>query len=509
MKENIKVATIISYSTLILSNVISLVYTPFMLTTLGDKEYGVFSLVNTIISYLYLLDLGMGNAVIRYNSKYMAQKDNESLKRINGLFLIMYTVMGIIGFVVGVIIYFNIELIFAKSLTSVEINQLKVMLMISTINISVSFPLNVFNGIIVSNEKFVYIKVLNLIKSVLNPILMVSVLVLGYRSVAMVSVSTIFNILLGFLNVIYCFIVLKVKFVFNGFDIKVIKEILSFSIFVLLGSIAYKIYWSTDQVVLGMYVSSAAISIYSIGSQFNSYFTSFSNVISSMFLPKLTKLVVNEKNNDKIMDILIRVSRIQFFITMFILSGFILVGKQFIKLWAGDSYKLSYYIAIIIMVPQIFSIIQSLFATMLEAMNKHKVKSFIYLGVSIVNLVLTLVFVKRFGAIGCAMGTCIGMSINALLNNLYYKYKLNLSMGYYWKEIMKLVPSVLVSFIIGKLLSLYIDVSSYAMLVLFIVCFSSVYFISCWCLAFNDYEKGVLLGVFERFKVSKKVVQNG
>ena len=508
MGQSIKKATVISYITLVIGNIISLIYTPFMLSTLGSNEYGLFSLVNNIISYIYLLDMGMGNAVIRYNSRYMANNDKEGLKVINGMFLSMYIIIAIIGVVIGVILYSKIDILFGQGLSNIEINKLKTMFVIAIINVIFSFPLNVFSGIIVSNEKFVYNKILTLFRTVLNPMIMVSILILGYKSIGMIIASTIFNISLGFINIIYCFKILKIKFIFRKFDKNILKEIFNYSFYIFLGDIAFKLYWSTDQIILGMFVSSASIAIYSIGAQFNGYFTSFSNVITGMFLPKMTKLVVNEPDNNKLMDILVKISRIQFYIAIFILMGFILVGKTFINLWAGEGYETSYYIALLIMFPQIFSIIQALFATMLDAMNKHKIKSFIYLSVSILNLVLSIIFVKSYGLIGCSLATSIGMTINALLNNIYYKYNLKLNMKYYWKEISKLFIPTIVCFFIGLIMVNNIVVNSYISLIIFIILFSIIYIIVYWIFGFNDYEKLFLLAMIEQMKFKIKFNKN-
>lgn len=511
MNQSIKKATIISYITLILGNIISLVYTPFMLSTLGSDEYGLFSLVNTIISYIYLLDMGMGNAVIRYNSKYIVKSDEDGLKNVNGMFLSMYSIIAVVGVILGIILYLNLDILFGKGLNSLEINKLKIMFIISIINLAISFPLNVFNGIIIANEKFVYNKTLALFRTVINPIIMVSVLILGYKSIGMVTASTIFNISLGIINIIYCFKVLKVKFRFKKFDKDIFKEIFKYSFYIFLGAIAYNIYWSTDQIILGMFVGSTSISIYSMGAQLNTYFTSFSNVISGMFLPKMTKLVTNEVDSNKLMNTLVKVSRIQFFIAIFILIGFILVGKPFIKLWAGDGYEVSYYIALFIMIPQIFSITQSLFATMLEAMNKHKIKSFIYLSVSILNLLLSIIFVKSYGAIGCALSTAIGMTINALLNNIYYTYNLKLDMKYYWKEILKLVRPTIICFFIAKIVIVNnMIINSYISIFIFVILFSIVYIIIYWMFGFKNYEKIFLLSIIKKvkFNLKHKVSEN-
>lgn len=499
MKNNIKTATIISYITLLLGNVISIVYTPIMLTTLGRGEYGLFTLVNTIISYIYLLDMGFGNAVIRYNSKYMVGNDEEGLEKINGMFLVLYCFIAIIGIIMGIIIYANLGNIFAKGLNIIEIQQIKLMFIVALVNLAFAFPLNVFSGIIMANERFVFTKVLALIRAVLNPLIMVGVLILGQKALGMLIASTIFNVSLGIVNIIYCLKVLKVKMKFGRFDKEILTEIFKYSFFIFLSAIAYRIYWSTDQFILGMFVGAAPIAVYAIGSQFNGYFISFSNVISNMFLPKLTKLAT-EENKEELMKILVKISRIQFFIASFILIGFVLVGKQFILIWAGEGYELSYYIAILLMIPQIFSIVQSLFATMLEAMSKHRVKAIIYLGVAIFNLILSLFLVQSLGAIGCALGTAIGMTINSLLNNLYYKFKLNLDMGYYWRNIRNLVLPTIICLGIGDIVVKFINPINYVGILIFGIIFTIVYVLIFWILALNKYEKSLIKSIFRRVK---------
>lgn len=500
MRNNIKFASLISYLTLLVGNIISLIYTPFMLATLGSSEYGLFTLVNSIVAYIYLLDMGLGNAVVRYNSKLMVENDEIGLQKINGMFFILYSIISLIALIIGIIIYTNLQNIFAKGLAIDEIYKVKIMFIIALINLVFSFPLNVFGGIITANERFVFVKLINFIRTVLNPIIMVLILLLGYKSIGMLITSTIFNLLLGVVNIVYCFKVLKIKMIFRGFDKNLYKEIFQFSFYIFLSAIAYKIYWGTDQVVLGMFVSASSISIYSIGIQFNNYFTSFSNVISGMFLPQLTKLAVKEKDNNIMMDILIKVSRIQAIISLFILSGFILIGKYFIEVWVGSNYNISYYIALIVMIPQIISIIQSLFATMLEAMNKHKVKAFIYLFVSIINLIITLILVDILGAIGCAIGTAIGMIINAVINNIYYVNILKLNMKRYWSEMTKFILPVLISLILGFILVAIINPNTYLGICIFIIMYTVIYLGVNWVIVFNNYEKSLFTSIINSIK---------
>ncbi|MGH4052348.1 MAG: oligosaccharide flippase family protein [Clostridium sp.] len=500
MKNGMRKAVVITYITIIAGNVISLMYTPFMLSKLGKAEYGLFSLVNSIVAYIYLLDMGFGNAVIRYNSKYMVEENEDGRQKINGMFLTLYVILGLISLFIGTIIYFNLDKIMGNSLSAVEIIKTKQMFMVAIANIALSFPLSIFNSIITAHEKFVYIKLINLIRTVLNPAIMITILLFGSRAFGMVIGSTVFNLMLGLVNVIYCFKLLNLKIKFGAFDKKLFQEIFKYSFFVFLSAIAYQIYWNTDQLILAIFVGSAPIAVYAVSTQFNTYFISLSNVLSSMFLPKLTKIVTVEENKMELMKLLTKVGRIQYYICSYIFVGFVLVGKQFIIRWVGDSYSYCYAIAIVLMFPQIFSIIQSLFATMLEAMNKHRIKAYIYLSIAVINVFLSILLVQKYQAMGCAIATAIGMVINAVSNNLYYKYYIKLDIKYFWLQILKLVIPSLITFGLGFIVIKILSPTTYISILIFGLLFTIIYFIVFWIMGFNNYEKNIFMAAIEKVR---------
>ena len=80
--KNRKLGTILSYVSIIVSTLIQLLYTPLLIKMLGQDEYGLYSLVSSIIGYLTVLDLGFGNAIIVYTAKYREQKLYKKEKHI-------------------------------------------------------------------------------------------------------------------------------------------------------------------------------------------------------------------------------------------------------------------------------------------------------------------------------------------------------------------------------------------------------------------------------------------
>ena len=62
-------------------------------------------------------------------------------------------------------------------------------MLLLTVNLAISFPMGVFGSIISANEKFIFFKTLGIIKNVLNPMLALPLLLLGFRSIALVMVT--------------------------------------------------------------------------------------------------------------------------------------------------------------------------------------------------------------------------------------------------------------------------------------------------------------------------------
>ena len=206
------------------------------------------------------------------------------------------------------------------------------MLLILTFNLVVTFPFTVYSSIITASEKFVFKKVLAIARTLINPIIMLPFLLLGYKSITLVIVTTILNLSVLVSNYLYCKIKLKIKIRYYGMDKKLLKTIFAYSFFIFLNIIIDKINWSVDQFILGSVAGTIAVSVYSIASNFNTMYLSFSTAISGVLLPKISKMVESKASNEELTNEFIKVSRIQYLVLFFIIIVFIFFGKDFIVL---------------------------------------------------------------------------------------------------------------------------------------------------------------------------------
>ena len=220
-----KSGAILSYVAIIVNTLIQILYTPFLLRMLGQNEYGLYSLVSSIIGYLTVLDLGFGNAIIVYTSKFRSQKKYDEEKKLHGMFYVIFFLIGVIAGILGLILYFNVENIFGATLTSNELSKAKMMMLILSFNLFVTFAFSIYSSILSAYERFTFKKLISILSSLLKPLIMIPFLFLGFKSITLIIVITIVNILVCLSNYVYCRKKLKIKIKFCGFDNKIFLDI--------------------------------------------------------------------------------------------------------------------------------------------------------------------------------------------------------------------------------------------------------------------------------------------
>lgn len=493
-----KFGAILNYVVILVNMLVGLLYTPFMLHKLGQEEYGLYSLAASVISYLTVLDLGIGNAIVRYTSKFRATGENEKMQNMFGMFLILYICIGSIALIAGTLLTINCENIFNATMSADELDKTKTMLWLMTLNLAFTFPMSIWGSIMTAFERFIFQRTINIIRSVLNPLVMVLLLMIGYKAIAMVIVTTIFNILTLFINYYYCKRNLKIKIKFKGFEYKVLKEVSVYSFWIFLNIIMDRIYWSTGQFILGIYKGAVAIAIYAVAIQLQHLFTMMSTAVSGVFLPRITSITTKENSDKEISDIFIKTGRIQYIIISFILSMFIVIGKPFINFWAGDGYGDSYTISLLFMLPLTVPLIQNIGITILQARNKMKFRSLLYLFISVGSFLISIPASKHYGGIGCAVATAIALILGqCIIMNIYYYKNQNIDIPRFWKEIghMSIVP---IMFVTASMFILnYTSINLYDIKVFIVtsIILATMYCFLFWKFSINRSEKELVMSM--------------
>lgn len=495
MKFNqLKAGAILSYTSMGLGYLVSIIYTPIMLRLLGQSEYGLYNLVASVVAYLGVLNFGFGSAYMRYYSRYRVEDDQNNIAKLNGMFLLIFSVIGLIAVIAGTILALNTELIFGSKLTVGQLSRARILMLILVVNLAISFPGIVFMSHITANEQFVFQKIVQMIRVVVNPLVVLPVLILGYGSVGMVIATTALNVSIEIINVTYCIKKLKMRFSFSHFDYGLMRKMTIFSSFIFINLIVDQVNWNVDKFILGRFHGTVSVAVYSLAAQLNSYYLSMSTSISSVFVPRVHRLVASSDDNQVLTELFTKIGRVQFIILSLVSTGLIFFGRPFINIWAGSSYDGSYVILLLLIIPgTISSTIQNIGIEIQRAKNLHQFRSWLYILIAIGNIGITIPLAKFYSGVGAALGTAIAIIIgNGFIMNWYYNAKVGLDIKYFWKQVISFVPSLVPPIIAGLLFNKYFDLYNIANFLGFSILYVLIFIVSTCFIGMNQFEKELI-----------------
>lgn len=490
-----KAGVILSYTGQFAKILISIIYTPIMLRLLGQSEYGLYQLVYSVVSYLSLLSLGFSSSYMRFYSRYKAQKDEDGVARLNGMFLLIFASLSVVCILCGCVMLGNIRVIFGSGLTDPEYATAKVLMALLVVNLALTFPNSVFTCTITAHERFLFQKFLILIQNICNPLLALPLLIMGYGSIGMVSVTTFLTLFVLVMNIYYSFHNLHIRFCFRGFQVSLLKEMWVFTFFIFINQIIDQINWSVDKFLLGRFAGTTAVAVYGVGGQINSMYIEFSSSVSNVFVPKVNRIVAESGNDRELTKLFTKVGRIQFIILGLILSGFVFLGIPFVKIWAGPEYVDSYAVALLLIAPVTVPLIQNLGIEIQRAKNMHKARAIVYLFIAFANVALSIPLIRFMGSAGAALGTAISLIAgNIIFMNWYYHARIGMNMFYFWKEIAKFISALIVPCMLGIIIMNFANITGLIKLGVFAIIYTIVYGLSMYFLGLNEEEKQLVMG---------------
>ncbi len=510
--KQIKIGVILSYVFVFFSFIINFIYSPILTRYLGQNHYGTYSLVISIVGYLEILNNGMASTYIKFAAKSVAE--NEKLANINGVIFVIYMIFACISIIIGIILIVFLNKIFIN-FSEEEILEMQIMLIVMLFNIVIVAISGLFESYVILKERFIFQKLLLILKKVLLPILTIPLLIIGYKSIMVVIVTTLINLCMLVLNMSYCFKKLNIEIKFKRIEKKLLKEIFVFYIFVIITIVIDQINWSIDSIIIGMKRNAKDVAIYTIASQINSIYMTLATTISGVFVPKIHFIINQTKEesekNEKLLGLVIKTGRIQCMTIFMFLFGFLFFGKRFIILLYGSEYELAYVLTLLLIIPISFVVIKGNLLEIYRAKDKQKIRTLIYLGIAIINATVSYLVCGKYGIVASTLGTTISIIIgHIIIFNIYDHKVIKINMIKFWKSILKIVPSFILPIITGLMLVEIMDFQNIYIYLLSMFIFSVIYILNIYFIALNKQEKATIQKIWNsiRFKICCNITKN-
>jgi len=449
LSENrrIFIASIINYVSFGINILVAIFYTPFLLNTLGDVNYGIRSFATSFVMYSSLIGTGISAAYLRFANIKRNEFGEDGVRDVDGVFFKIFFILGIANFVLGIILFFffYFQVIPLAGYSDEQIFVISCVVFLSFITVGIKMPASVLILILNFKRKFIYRNLRYLLSSVFEYLFSFVCLLLGltiFKSqvIMLSTISLLSEIVFSIVTFIYLFIILKhrVNIKRKVVEKTLWKDVIRFSILSLLIVAVMSLNDSTDRIILG-FISPTAVTFYSLAIVFNAYIKTAVDSVSVLYIPRLTEEATSN-NKENLQHTFDFVSKVCTIILSFIVFGFICCGKEFIVLWLGKSREEIYYYSIPLLVGMVFLYPQHFSIHVQRAYGKQKFAAIALSITFILNVLISVALVWAFKnvanpALGCIIGTLFTYVCETILLSLYNKKTIDIKQNEIWKSI--------------------------------------------------------------------------
>jgi len=397
-----------SQAFMIISMALNIFSTPFIVKGLDAQIYGLSIIIFQITSYLGQFDFGLGAGVTRYlaGNRGTDDESKSSIEKIISTSFIVYLILGSLVAMAGVaaapfaIKIFNVPTKYASDVQPI--------ISIVCVLVGFQFLLRSISGIFYAHQRQVLSNTISFVLTITNTVFVIVFIYMGYGLWSFVYaqiIGFIFNVLINlfFFKKYYRSIVISVK----DFDSKLLRQMFSFGFYIFLNGLAVQIVFQTDRIIVGSLISLTAVSIYSLTTRIPELMTGIIWKITENSFPGMVELSKSNESktfketHDKLMQLTLSLSTIGFWVIL-------IISFPFLKLWVGEKYYAG--IVFISLVSGLYLFQHTFLHVTAVCLNGAGfVKGFSLMSIveASLNLLLSILFCKKYGLIGVVIGTVI------------------------------------------------------------------------------------------------------
>ena len=392
---------------------------PFILHRLGDAAFGIWVLIFSLTGYYGIFDFGIRSSIIRYVSKYTATHDIEEVTGLLNTAMFTYTCVGLLCLLITLVGCIYVDRFF--HIPPAFYSTARWLLVIVGTSVALGFPFGVFGGVLEGLQKFYVLNWTNIVfSSLLRALLIVFYLNRGYGLITVALITVGLPFVGSGIRAVVALRELPIKFSWRYVSRESFRRMANYSAVTFMILISWRLRFKTDALVIGTFLSSAAITYFYAGSRLVDYAGEIVSSLAQIFVPMSSQSDA-AGNMERLRKIFIAGNRTCAFVIFPITAVFVILGRSIIEAWVGTKYIVQGYpVLLTLIVPYTLMLIQGASSRILFGMSKHGKLAVVTMVEGISNLALSVLLVRPYGILGDAFGTAIPMLGTYLLFMPYH-----------------------------------------------------------------------------------------
>lgn len=400
------------YVAIIIDAVMGFVVLPFNVHHLGQSAYGLWMLTSSLTLYFSVLDLGFGGSVTKFVAEYRARRDARSLNEIISTIFLGFTLIGLVAYCGFIAVAIYVGQIF--NLEPQQVETARRLTLIIGVYVAAGFPFSVFGGIINGFQRYDVNSLAGIVSSILVALVNVTMLLLGFDLVSLVLATTTVRVatyLFYRWNAYHIFPLLVVRP--SLFRWSRLRELSTFSVYISMIDWASKINYSADALVIGAFMPSAAVAIWTVPQRLAEGVQRLTNQINGVLFPVVVDSDAGQRP-DRLRAVFLEGTRFTLVLVVPIVTALLLLAGPLIRAWVGPAFETAIPVAQLLLLVVAVRVGNSSATTVLKGGGGHRLLAFTNLTIALVNVTLSLLLIRSFGLIGQAVGTLIPVAIGSL-----------------------------------------------------------------------------------------------
>jgi len=424
---------------------------PIIVHRLGDDAAGIWVLIFSITGYYGLFDLGIRSSVIRYVSRAKATNDLDSSSRIVSTSLFSYTCIGALTFLITIVVSLYVSH-FHGIRPEFHMTARWLLFMVGSA-VSLGFPLGVSGGVLDGLQRFDAQRFPNIAATVLRAVLIVIALRHGGGLLMVAFITVTMPLLASMVCTAIAMRLLPVPLGLRYVDRATFREMAAYGGTTLIVIISARLRFRSDSVIIGAFLSTAAITYFNIGARIVDYAGEVVENLAQVFMP-MSSHSDAQGDLERLRKIFVGGNRFCAFTIFPICAILIVLGRSVIEAWVGDRYvHSSYPVLLILLVSTSLMLAQAASPRVLFGMGKHRTWAMVTLIEGVVNIGLSILLVRPFGIVGDAIGTAAPLAATTIFFLPWHLCRqLQIRLGRYLREAYLLPLIVCVPVVIVLLL---------------------------------------------------------
>lgn len=501
MPNQRRAGVILGYINIVVKNLVNLVYTPMLLSFVGQADYGVYQSCNSFVFSLTLLSFGFSQAYVRFYTQKKVNGTEDDIRRLNGVYLVLYIAVSVAAFMLGLVFAANADTIFSVGFTTEQIATARIVIAILAGSIAITIFNSVFDAFVLAHEQFRFQQTRQLATTLATPFIAYGLLCFGFGVVGVAVAQIAVSFALLVLNASFCIGGLGMRFDVRRFDKTLFKSIAAFSAWIFANQVCDLVNQNVPNILLGALTSASVVAVFAVSVQIRSVFISLSTTISNVFTPKINRIVADSDDNVALTQLMTRAGRCQMILFCWVYGGFALLGEFFVEHWAGEDFSDVYWLVLVMTLPLAVSLTQNTGIEIQRAKNRHKTRSIAILITAALNVVFTVIAAPHIGYWAPAIAYFIGEALcKDVFMDWYYHKRIGLNMRYFWKRVLPVVGAALLVTAVCLIGKCFVPVVDWIGFFSWGMVYTTFFGVAIWFVVLIPQEKKSILSLIESIK---------